>query len=197
MGTPVTALDVTEVYRRAADEFTRRAHLVGDRWQAPTPCAGWDARRLVHHLVEEQRWTPPLLAGATIASVRDRLAGDLLGDDPMASLDAAAAAAWTAVRAEGAMARIVHLSFGDVPGAEYTWQLAADHLVHAWDLARALGADETLDPAAIVAVRDWFTGWENGYRAAGVIGPRAAVPPGAGVQAELLAMFGRDPEGTR
>ena len=38
--------------------------------------------------------------------------------------------------------RIVHLSFGDFPGGEYTRQLFADHLIHAWELARAIGADE-------------------------------------------------------
>ena len=90
------------------------------------------------------------------------------------------------------MDRTVHLSFGHVPGAEYAMQLAADHLVHAWDLARALGTDAALDPVAVRAVLAWFgCGAEEAYRAAGVIGPRAAVPAGADVQAEMLARFGR------
>ena len=94
---------------------------------------------LVHHVVEEQRWAPPLFAGATIAEVGDRFAGDLLGADPVATLDEASRAALAAAEAPGALDRTVHLSFGDVDAAEYAMQLAADHLIHAWDLAVALG----------------------------------------------------------
>ena len=105
---------------------------------------GWDVRALVRHVVEEELWAPPLLAGATIAEVGDRFAGDQLGDDPLGAFERAHAAALTAV--DEAPDRDVHLSFGDTPRAEYTLQLAADHLVHAWDLARAVGEDDTLDP---------------------------------------------------
>jgi hypothetical protein len=72
-------------------------------------------------------------------------------------------------------------------------QLAADHLVHTWDLARALGLDPTLDPAATAVVRDWFTDNEPLYRQAGLIGPRVEVAPGSTAQDELLGMFGRTP----
>jgi uncharacterized protein (TIGR03086 family) len=199
-----TLVDVREVYRRASAAFSTAAHRIGDRWQAPTPCADWDVRQLLHHIVEEERWTPPLFAGETIASVGDRFAGDLLGNDPLASLDDAAAAAFDAVRADGAMERTVHLSFGDFAGREYALQLAADHLVHAWDMARAVGADETLDPETVVVIRDWFRSMEQAYRDAGVIGPRppvtesmlgSASDPSADAdpQVELLAMFGRTP----
>ena len=70
-------------------------------------------------------------------------------------------------------------------------QLAADHLVHSFDLARAVGAGETLDPDAVTAVLDWFDGTEALYREMGVIGPRVEVPAGAGPQAQLLGRFGR------
>lgn len=186
-------MDVPQLYRRSTAEFTRRAHAIGDRWTAPTPCADWDVRQLVHHLVEEERWAPALFAGETIEGVGDRFAGDLLGDDPLAALEDAAGKALAAVEDGGAMERTVHLSFGDAPGEEYARQLAADHLVHAWDLARATGGDERLDPEAVAAVREWFAHREDLYRGAGIIGPRVPVPVDAGPQAELLAMFGRTP----
>ncbi len=186
-------IDTVDLYRRATQEFTSRAALIGDRWTAATPCTDWDVRALVHHVVEEERWVPPLFGGLTIAEVGDTLSGDLLGDDPVRAVADASAAATAAVTAEGALDRTVHLSFGDVPGREYALQLAADHLVHAWDLARALGADTTLDADAVAAVRDWFAGNEDGYRAAGAIGPRVSLPHGATPQDELLAMFGRQP----
>jgi uncharacterized protein (TIGR03083 family) len=202
-----------KLYRRASEEFAARVHRVGDRWDAPTPCAGWDVRALVRHVVEEERWAVPLLAGATIEEVGDRFSGDLLGRgneagadrstgqsrsespglgspvDPVASFDRANAAALTAV--EGSAANVVHLLFGDTPRAEYVRQLAADHLVHAWDLARALGEDDALDVEAVEAVRQWFGSSEQAYRDAGVIGSRVPVAADADPQTVLLAMFGR------
>jgi uncharacterized protein (TIGR03086 family) len=129
--------------------------------EPPTPLPGWTVSQLVNHLVKEERWTPPLLAGATIEEVGSRFDGDLLGDDPVAAFDGAAAAALAVVRAEGALGGTVHLSFGDHPAREYAMQLAADHLVHAWDLARAIGADQTLDTDAVTAVREWFDAMET------------------------------------
>jgi uncharacterized protein (TIGR03086 family) len=193
MNTVMNTLDARELYRRASGEFTARVHRIGDRWAAPTPCAGWDVRELVRHVVEEERWAPPLLAGATIADVGEQLAGDLLGDDPVGAAEGAAPIAVAAVEADDALARTVHLSFGDVPGQEYVMQLAADHLVHAWDLGQALGEDRALDPDAVAAVREWFVSAEPLYRRAGAIGPRVALPDDAGPQDELLAMFGRSP----
>src|SRR4051812_21207036 len=115
----MATLDARELYRRASAEFSARVHRVGGRWAAPTPCADWDVRMLVRHLVEEERWAPPLLGGATIAEVGDRFAGDLLGADPVAAVDDAAPRAVGAVGPDDALTRTVHLSFGDVPGREY------------------------------------------------------------------------------
>jgi uncharacterized protein (TIGR03086 family) len=89
------------------------------------------------------------------------------------------------------MDRIVHLSFGDFPGREYALQLFADHLIHAWDLARAIGVDERLDAALVVSCATWFETMEDGYRSAGAIAARPPVPGNADAQTVLLARFGR------
>jgi uncharacterized protein (TIGR03086 family) len=134
-----------------------------------------------------------MLAGATMAEVGDRFEGDLLGSDPVAAFDEAAAEALAAVRSDGALERTVHLSFGDHPGLEYVMQLSADHLVHAVDLARGLGTDEPLDGDVVEAVLDWFGPMEAMYREYVVIGARVAWPAGAGARARLLGMMGRRP----
>ena len=183
-------IPVTALYERCSAGFAARVGEIDRRWSRPTPLPGWDVRALVHHVVAEERWTPPLLGGATIAEVGTALDGDLLGDSAAEAAAAAAADALAAVTADGALDRIVHLSFGDVRAPEYVMQVAADHLVHTWDLARALGADERLDPAAVDAVLEWFAGAETAYREAGLIGPRA-VPAADTPQHHLLATFGR------
>jgi uncharacterized protein (TIGR03086 family) len=184
--------DPAELHRRAADTFGARVHAVrDDQWELPTPCSDWNVRELVNHLVYENRWTAPLLAGRTIAEVGDRFEGDLLGDDPKAAWDDAVGEAVAAVQADGALDRTVQLSFGETPAGEYVLQLFADHLIHGWDLARAIGAEERLDPELVDACASWFAEREEGYRSAGAIGPRPETPAGADAQARLLAGFGR------
>ena len=81
-------------------------------------------------MTSEDRWTAPLLGGATVADIGDKFDGDLLGDDPVGAFAAAGAEA-TDASAGIDPETIVHLSFGDVPAREYLYQLVADHLVHA------------------------------------------------------------------
>jgi len=187
-------VDIVKLHQRATTGFGERVHAIAeDQWTLPTPCARWDVRQLVNHVVGENRWAVPLLSGSTIAEVGSRLDGDLLGDDPVAAWDASAAEAATAVSRPGAMDDTAHLSFADLPGSEYTAQLFADALVHTWDLARAIGADERLDPELVGACAAWFGPNEDLYRSSGAIAPRPAVRGVSDGQAELLVAFGRDP----
>lgn len=186
-------MDLVDLYRRSQAEFTDRVRRIRpSQWSAPTPCGDWDVRALVNHVVGEELWAVPLFGGATIAEVGDRFDGDLLGDDPVQVADEAADAAAATVAEDGALGRTVHLSFGDTPATEYLRQLLADHLVHAWDLAVAIGADPRLDPEAVASCASWFSRREELYRRAGAIGPRVPVPDGD-AQDQLIGAFGRDP----
>ena len=185
-------MDIPAMFDRAVAEFDARVRQIGDhQWQAATPDEDWTVRDLVNHLVGEDLWAPPLLAGSTIAEVGDRFEGDVRGAEPKAAWAAASAAAVRAVQADGAMGRIVHLSFGDFPGSEYTLQLFADHVIHAWDLARAVGADEHLDEELVACCANWFKTAEEAYRGAGAIAAPPPVPDRADAQTLLLARFGR------
>jgi uncharacterized protein (TIGR03086 family) len=184
--------DQAELHRRAVEEFGARVRAVADdQWELPTPCADWNVRQLVNHLVYENRWTVPLMNGGTIAEVGDRYEGDLLGDHPMRAWDESSAEAVQAVGADGALERIVDLSSGPTPATEYVSQLFADHLIHAWDLAQAVGADERLDPELVAACAAWFEEMEPVYRSIGAIGERPETPPDSDAQTRLLAAFGR------
>src|SRR5690606_26553207 len=87
----------------------------------------------------------PLIGGKTVAEIGDALDGDQLGADPVATWDAAVAASIAAFAAPGVLDATVELSSGTRPTAEYCWEMTTDALIHSWDLARAIGADETLD----------------------------------------------------
>jgi len=191
--TPGTSTpDLPELYQRSVAHLGQLVQQVrDDQWAAPTPCREWSVRELVNHVTVENAWAPPLFAGRTIAEVGDQFDGDLLGADPVASWTTYAAGAIAAVRQPAAMARTVQLSFGDFPGREYAMQLFADMLIHSWDLARAIGADEQLDPELVGVLTVWFADMADGYRAAGAVGPRVDVADDSDAQTKLLADFGR------
>ena len=186
-------MDTITLYRRTTENWQRLLEGVGaDQWTASTPCTEWDVRTLVNHLVNEQRWMPPLLAGATIAEVGDRFDGDLLGDDPLAAAERAASEAMAAVPPAVAGDRIAHLSYGDEPAAEYARSVGVDLLVHSWDLAAAIGAERALPPELVAAAADWYAPREAAYRSVGVVSQRTALSD-TSRQAQLLSAFGRDP----
>lgn len=189
-------MDVVELHRRSVSEWLDRVAAVGpDDWDRPTPCADWSVRDLVNHLVGEDRWTGPLMQGRTMADVGDSLDGDLLGADPHSAASRAGDEAVREVSARFADDLRVQLSYGEEAADEYVRQLVADHLIHAWDLGVAVGADRTLDPELVAEVSAWFRDREGLYREAGVVGPRVSSAQG-GAQAELLAGSGRDPTWT-
>lgn len=185
--------DVPELYRRAMDAFGELLRSVrDDQWSAATPCAEWTVRDLCNHVIGENRWMPPMMAGRTVAEVGDALDGDLLGDDASRAWDEAAAEALAAVREPGAMERTVHLSFGDFSGRFYVGQVLSDHVIHGWDLARALGADEAQDEELVRFAYDELVPQFEQWRAAGAFGPKVEVPEDADVQTKLLAEAGRE-----
>lgn len=184
--------DLVSMYGSALDELDRRVRGVpSGAWRRPTPCAEWDVRTVVDHVVGENLWAPELLAGRTIAEVGVRLSGDLVGLDPIAAWDSSVPPARDAAAGVD-LESTVHLSFGDVPAGEYLWQLTADAAIHAWDLARATGQDERLDPRLVAAIGEWFSDREAVYRSAGAVGPVVAVDVDS-PQDQLLGRFGRDP----
>lgn len=183
-----------EMYRRSVEEFGQRVMAVGDGdWARSTPCADWDVRALVRHLVYEELWAPPLLEGQTIADVGDRFEGDILGAEPHSAWKEAAAAALAAVEPAGVVGRTVHLSFGDFSGADYLGQLTADHVIHAWDLARAIGAEEHLPPDLVEFVHAFMAPQVDAWRSAGVFADPVPVPADTDLQTQLLALTGRTP----
>ncbi len=184
-------MDLNTLYHRTVECWADRVNAVADdQWDAPTPCRDWTVRELVNHVVGEDRWTTPLVDGRTIAEVGDDLDGDLLGEAPVRRALDAAKEATTTVAEALPRGGTVHLSYGEEQLDEYVRQLAADHLVHGWDLAVATGGESRLDPAVVSEVAAWYAEREHLYRGAGMVAPRGVSHGGA--QADLLAAFGRD-----
>jgi len=189
--------DVIGLYRRAVDEFGARVRAVGDdQWTLPTPDADWDVRALVGHVLSENQWVAPLLEGLTIEEVGNRFEGDQLGDDPVAAWARTSADALAACEPDDVPLRVIHMGMGDITGEDYLAQITTDHVIHAWDLARATGGDERLDPELVDFAYGYLAPQAEHWRAAGAFGPAMKAPTGSDRQAEVLALTGRDPLGT-
>lgn len=177
-----------EEYREVAGVFTDRVRGATD-WDAPAPVAGWTARDVVRHLVE---WFPAFLEGGAGITLP---AGPSVDEDPVA--------AWTtfsdgvqAVLDDPASADLVltnpHIGEVPVPTAVSRF-FTADVFMHTWDLARATGQDETLDPQRCAELLAGMEPMDEVLRQSGQYGAKVAVPAGADVQTRLLAFIGRDP----
>ncbi|MGW7491190.1 TIGR03086 family metal-binding protein [Streptomyces sp. NPDC054786] len=187
--------EILRTHGEAIALFGTRVHAVrDDQWDAPTPCAQWSVRDLVNHLTAEQLWVPRLVRdGATIADVGSEYDGDLLGEDPAGVWDRAAVAAVAAFSERGALSRTVQLSYGSGPADAYCTQMMADAVVHAWDLSRAIGADERLPGHLAQAALREVEPYASGLAASALFAPAVEPPADADALTRLLCLLGRRP----
>lgn len=185
-------IDVRKSLKEAIAEFDRRLQAIGrESWHDPTPCAAWDVRALVNHVAVEVAWIAPLLEGQTIADIGHRLDGDILGGDPRETWRRVSRAALTAVAEDGVLARTVHLSSGDSAAESYLSEVGSDIIVHTWDLAHAVGADERIDPRLVEFAYRTLEPLMQSWRAAGLVATPVDAPTDADGQTRLLALVGR------
>ena len=69
----------------------------------------------------------------------------------------------------------------------------SDVFLHTWDLARATGQDETLDPEVCANMLAGMEPLDELLRNSGQYGPAVTVPDDADVQTRLIGFIGRDP----
>jgi uncharacterized protein (TIGR03086 family) len=81
---------------------------------------------------------------------------------------------------------------GKMPAGQIIGQFVTmDVLVHTWDLARAIGADERLDEGSVRRAYEALKPMDVVIRQPYVFGPKLEPPTGADVQTEFLYFLGR------
>jgi uncharacterized protein (TIGR03086 family) len=179
--------DPVELYRLATTRAVEVAEGVETgQLGLPTPCREWTVQDLLDHMVGGTEYLLAAMDG------RDpKPPSATVADDYHRGV--------TAVLAGLAEPGALELTCMSPLGFEWPVGQAVagtfmDALVHTWDLARATGQDETMDPALVDACIALFLPEmpERG-RAAGIIGPAVDVGPDAPPQAQLLGAMGRTP----
>jgi uncharacterized protein (TIGR03086 family) len=186
--------EISDRFTRVASGFTATVDAVpADAWANPAPCEGWVARDVVAHLVE---WLPGpgFLLGAFDVDT-----------GPIPSVDVDPAGAWAVVRDTIQRALDDPAVAGRVadcgPPGRMSLEAAVDMtgtpdvLIHTWDLARAAGLDERLDPDEVhrqlTGVESLPPEMDEAMRSSGHFGPRVVVSEDADEQTRLLAFNGR------
>lgn len=164
---------------------------------APTPCAEWDVRALLNHVIGTL-W----LADGLFADQEPRYlmvpgglpSADLAGHDPVAAYAEASSSALASAGAGDALTRVHVTPLGEMPGPALAGFTTLDILMHGWDLAKATGQPADLDGRLAAHVLQFA---EQTLAApesrASRIGPPIAVAADAPVTERLAAFLGRQP----
>jgi uncharacterized protein (TIGR03086 family) len=138
---------------RSTARFAELLDAVRDeQWPLPTPNPGWTVHELVNHVVGGNRRYVVLLSAAPTAEVESWRDLDHLGNDPIHAFTDTAAEMIEAFHQPGALTITVHHRLGDRSGAELLVMRVIEHTLHGWDLARAIGADDRLDPDIVATL---------------------------------------------
>lgn len=160
-------------------------------------------RQLVNHVTRGNLNYVGLVRGASAAEFVALRDADALGPDPFGGYARSVRAVLAAFREPGALDRTVDYPLGRIPGRQALAVRTADTLVHTWDLARAIGADERLDPALVEWLDDGIgaiyadlaetpVSAETSHRF--FAAPDPASPTSASRQDLLLYRMGRRPQ---
>ena len=186
----------SESLRRGGDGFRSIAVQVEpEQWSLPTPCDGWSVRELVGHVAAGSQMAAVLADGGTRNDAIATLGVDHLGDDPLAALTDALDRQAVALDREGVDTQVFQHPAGDMPGSQVIAFRLGDLVAHQWDLAHAIGADETLDRGLVEEVWAGIQPMLPMMGAVGVFGdgPSGSLTDDAPLQERLLDAMGRRP----
>jgi uncharacterized protein (TIGR03086 family) len=178
--------EVSTHYALVADGFSARVEKISaEQWALPTPHEDWTVRELVAHVISTQRRVLATLGGPGAPEVDEN--GDL-----SEQWRGASGAMSEALNDPKRATRTVRGLLGRQPFASLVGELiCADTLVHTWELSRAIGHDETLDPAAMAASTERLTPIDDAVRRPGGFVTKIPAPDGADQQTAFLLFCGR------
>lgn len=172
--------DAVDRWHQTAEAFTLRFDAIGiAQWEGSTPCSEWSVRDLVDHAI------------ATQARF-----GTMLGVESAPAGWSGLRTAMSAVLAEpSALSGTVTVpGLGELSKEQILDICTNDLLIHTWDLARAIGAEESLPVGPVAACLTWLQQLPvEVLRSPGHFAEAVPLPATDDVQARMLAFAGRTP----
>ena len=161
----------------------------------PTPCGDWTVQQLLDHVVGGNAMAAALIGGATREDAIALLTTAVAGNNPLAAVQDSMRAQAAAFADPAALELTVQHPAMDMPGSQLLGFRVGDLLVHSWDLARAIGADETLDPEVVAVVATNIEPMRPFIGQVGMFGegPSETLDDNVDAQTALLDLMGRRP----
>jgi uncharacterized protein (TIGR03086 family) len=182
--------DVRGLHRRAGAEADRVIGAIRlDELGRPTPCAGWDVRALLNHLVNGNVRFKAIVAGEAVPD-RDAPA---LGEDPVAAFRSTLADLTEAFDRDGALDVLYATPVGEERGAQLVATRVIELVVHSWDLWRATGQPSGLDAEVCARCLEIMRGRSLPRGDGRPFAPEQHAPEGAPAADALAAFAGRLP----
>lgn len=178
---------------RAVDQTGRIISNLGyGQLNLSTPCAEWNVRDLVNHLISSLYMFSQAAMGAKFNL--EEFGVDRVKYDAAVSYAQEAAKLKVALGRVGVLEQEWQLAFGETPGWLAVDIAVIEFVAHGWDIARATTSPVELDPElsrlALANARELTSQFG---RQEGVFGPELAPPEGADAHQALAAFLGRDP----
>jgi uncharacterized protein (TIGR03086 family) len=153
-------------------------------------CTGWTARQVAGHAACYVKSIGSLAAGAGPIAAEDE--ADVLGGDPASTMRSMVRTTFAELDQQGALARVVPTSFGEMPLDSWIGALWIDPLTHAWDLADATGIAHGIDAESATEAYGLLEPWSEVLREAGAYADVVTAKSNDPV-AEFIAFTGRTP----
>jgi uncharacterized protein (TIGR03086 family) len=175
--------DMVDRLRTAAAGLTRAIDEAEAKtaWDADSPCEGWTAGDVADHIIGNY-------AGIAAAVGSDITPTGNRPRDWASARDAVLEAA----EHDAALDTIVSGPGGQMPlGRLLAVFVVLDTLVHTWDIARAIGADESLDEELCRRCYERFLPADETIRRPETFGPKLDYTDEDPIQVKTLRFFGR------
>ncbi|MDT5276735.1 MAG: hypothetical protein QOG95_3667 [Mycobacterium sp.] len=183
--------DLGERHLAVCARFGETVAAANGKWDRPSPCDAWDARGVLEHVIgfhdvlllrplglkpDRPRDDPGLRWEMTYGQLQKAFEADRRLFELVIDIPELAANPATRLDARAIMPN-----------------LTRDVLIHTWDLARAVGADDRLAPGWCELFYAALPSDPGGLSVSGMFGAPVAVGDQSDVQSKLLARLGRNP----
>ncbi len=187
-------MDILDLLERAT-KITDRigGRITADQLNLPTPCAEWNVRLVMHHLIADCRTFSTAASGQPATDMSGWNPGSLQIDNPQNVLKEEAQAALAAWKRPGALDQMVTLPLAQAPAMAAANVNLMELYAHTWDLAKATG--QTMpDPelaAIVLEAAHQIVGPE--FRQSGQVAAEIATSASASSIDRLASFLGRRP----
>lgn len=194
--TPATDADPRPLLGIAMDQVDRLiADVPPEALDRPTPCAEFDLRTLLRHMVAVLRRVRHVATGGDPFAVPHVVDDEVADHEWPAVYRSARAGVDEAWADDAVLDRVLKVPWAELPGRGAAMGYVQELTVHAWDIAKCTGQTGRLDPALADVALDVATRFVPAEPRGGHVpfGPVVEVGDSSGPYERLASWLGRHP----